>query len=112
MEVVSLNRNRKRQSAPGTSSYAGGSTSSTLGVGVGSEFLGLSGASIRRRVGSLAQHQRASTLSMYNDAPQEEITLDEFETAGIDRLQGNKNRTTSSRRRSNTPTEKMKLIQI
>jgi len=43
---------------------------------------GLSSAT-RRSLGGLLK----ATLSMYNDAPQEEITLDQFERAGVDRLQ-------------------------
>jgi hypothetical protein len=48
-----------------------------------SNHAGLSSAT-RRSLGGLSR----ATLSMYNDAPQEEITLDMFERAGVDRLQG------------------------
>lgn len=49
---------------------------------------GLSSGSTRRSYGSSSAAQKESPLSMYNEPPQEEITLDQFERAGVDRLQG------------------------
>ena len=48
--------------------------------------MGLSSGTRRSYGGTAAQ--KMSPLSMYNDPPQEEITLDQFERAGVDRLQG------------------------
>lgn len=45
---------------------------------------GLASSTTRR---GLTGAFRSSTLSFYNDAPQDEITLDQFERAGVDRLQ-------------------------
>jgi len=67
---------KQLQVASGTGTGTGSSSSS-------SNHAGLSSAT-RRSLGGLSR----ATLSMYNDAPQEEITLDMFERAGVDRLQG------------------------
>jgi hypothetical protein len=79
-------RKTKRASAGPATGLPTHSNLSSSANGLGASYTGLSSSSTRKSFGS--SQQRLSTLSMYNDAPQEEITLDQFERSGVDRLQG------------------------
>ena len=87
MEVAVRKKRASTTASTGLPNHSSAS-SSTVGNGSSNELLsmGLSSSSTRRSFG--LNQQRLSALSMYNDAPQEEITLDQFERAGVDRLQG------------------------
>ena len=79
-------RKTKRVSAGPSTGLPTHSNQGSSSAGIGASYTGLSSSSTRKSFGS--SQQRLSTLSFYNDPPQEEITLDQFERSGVDRLQG------------------------
>ena len=99
---VSSRKKRPQPSAPtglATQGYSSSSLVSEYGQAVAAKQAALLQAvpangssglssSTRRSLGTASVGAKLSPLSMYNEPPQEEITLDQFERAGIDRLQG------------------------
>lgn len=81
---VAIRKKRPILSSTPTGFSNHSNTGSTGSYG-GPTSMGLASSSTRRSLG--VTNARHTTLSFYNDAPQEEITLDQFERAGIDRLQ-------------------------
>src|SRR5690348_1798466 len=83
-----------RTKRPSTSTTTGlpthsniGSSTSAYGNLTGPSTHGLSSGATRRSFGASSE-QQLSTLSFYNDAPQDEVTLDQVARGCVDRLQG------------------------